>query len=168
MPDKPFPLTGQNTDQLVNSLMRIINDLFDSSIGAARVGDVFEIDASNDDVLTLKLADAGGLEKSSGTLQIMLNATSPGLTLSSSGISVKVRASYGINLDANGLALKKQDHEAAAAAVSAISAGAGADSIDRAAFNTALGTLVTEINAIKTTLNNLLAKLETAEILKTS
>ena len=65
-------------------------------------------------------------------------------------------------------AVKQQLHEADVAAVSAISAASGADSIDRAALNTALGTLVTEVNALKTKINNILSKLESAEILAAS
>jgi hypothetical protein len=66
------------------------------------------------------------------------------------------------------VALKQQSHEPDAAAVSAITADTGSDHINRTTFNTALGTLVSEINGIKTTLNNLLAKLETAEVLASS
>ena len=51
-------------------------------------------------------------------------------------------------------------HEPDAAAVSSLSLAAGTGTVNRTAFNTALGTLTTEINAIKTTLNNLLSKLE--------
>ena len=50
----------------------------------------------------------------------------------------------------------QQPYIAPAAAVSAISTSAGTDTIDKAAFDTALGTLVTEINAIKDVLNALL------------
>lgn len=65
-------------------------------------------------------------------------------------------------------AVKQQSHLADASAVSAVTCGSGSDHIDLTAFNTSLGTLVTEINAIKTVLNNLIAKLETAEILSSS
>ena len=50
----------------------------------------------------------------------------------------------------------QQPYIAPAVAVSAISTSAGTDTIDKAAFDTALGTLVTEINAIKDVLNALL------------
>jgi hypothetical protein len=61
----------------------------------------------------------------------------------------------------NLVSVAPQAAEADAGAASAISLAAGADHVDRAAFNTALGTLVSEINGIRTTLNNLLAKLRT-------
>lgn len=50
----------------------------------------------------------------------------------------------------------QQLYIAPAVAVSAISTSAGTDTIDKAAFDIALGTLVTEINAIKDVLNALL------------
>jgi hypothetical protein len=61
----------------------------------------------------------------------------------------------------------QQAAEADAAAVSSISLDSGSDSVDRAAFNTSLGTLVSEINALKTTVNSLLAKLRTHGIIAT-
>ena len=61
----------------------------------------------------------------------------------------------------------QQAAESDASAVSAISLGAGADTVDRTTFNTDLTTLVTEINAIRTTLNNLLAKLRTHGLIDT-
>jgi hypothetical protein len=83
-------------------------------------------------------------------------------------VAVKIKAAYGIDVDADGLKLKQQSHIADAAAVSALSLVAGADTVDMAAFNTALGTLVTEINAIKTAVNTILTNMEGAEINATS
>ena len=51
--------------------------------------------------------------------------------------------------------------EADVAAVSAVTVTAGANTIDIAATNTTLATMVNEINAIRTKLNNLLAKVRT-------
>jgi len=79
-------------------------------------------------------------------------------------VAVKIKANYGIDVDVDGLKLKKQSHIADASAVSSLSLAAGADTVDMAAFNTALGTLVTEINAIKTVVNTILANMEGAEI----
>ena len=50
----------------------------------------------------------------------------------------------------------QQAYISPAVAISAISTSAGTDTIDKAAFDTALGTLVTEINAVKDVLNALL------------
>jgi len=79
-------------------------------------------------------------------------------------VAVKIKANYGIDVDVDGLKLKQQSHIADAAAVSALSLAAGADTVDMAAFNTALGTLVTQINAIKDVVNSILTNLENAEI----
>jgi hypothetical protein len=170
MPEKPFPITGENTDQLVAALMRIIDELFTNTIGAAQVGDVFTINAL-DDILTLKVLDSGGLEKSSGYLKIKLNAT-PGLVLSTGGLAVKVRATYGLTLDANGLALKQQAHEVNASAAHAITdpadTPASADALrDDLVINT-IPAIEAALNALGTKVNNILTKLETAEILASS
>lgn len=61
----------------------------------------------------------------------------------------------------------QQAAELDAAAISAIAAGVGADTIDLAAFNASLTTLVNEINALRTTLNNILAKLRTHGLIDT-
>jgi hypothetical protein len=72
-----------------------------------------------------------------------------------------------VKCQANQVIGARQTAEADAGAVSAISLGTGSDQVDRATFNTNLTTLVTEINAIKTTLNNLLAKLRTHGLIAT-
>jgi hypothetical protein len=171
MPEKPFPLTGENTDQLVAALMRIIDELFTNTIGAAQVGDVFTINAS-DDVLTLTVSDSGGLQKSSKALKIKLDATAPGLVLSTGGLAVKVRASYGLTLDANGLALQKQTHEANASAAHTITAPADtpatADALRDDLVTNTIPSIEAALNALGTKYNNLLTKLETAEILASS
>ena len=61
----------------------------------------------------------------------------------------------------------QQAAESDAAAISAISLGAGADTVDRTTFNNDLTTLVTEINTLRTTLNSLLAKLRTHGLIDT-
>lgn len=82
-------------------------------------------------------------------------------------VNVKTRANYGLNLDTHGLALKKQAAEPDAGVVGSVEIVAGTDAIDLADANTKIATMVGEINAIKTTLNNLLAKLRTAEVINT-
>ena len=79
-------------------------------------------------------------------------------------VAVKIKASYGIDVDADGLKLKKQSHIADASAVSSLSLAAGADTVDMAAFNTELTTMVTQINAVKNVVNTILTNMEGAEI----
>lgn len=83
-------------------------------------------------------------------------------------LTVKLKAGFGIDVDADGLKLKRQSHLPDAVAVSSITLNSGADTVDRAAFNTALSSLVSEVNDIKDVLNNLIARLESAEILALS
>lgn len=81
--------------------------------------------------------------------------------------SINVPAGQGYQVGGTQVVGGQQVAEGDVAAVSAIAAGAGADTIDLANLNIDLGTLVTEINAIKTTLNNLLAKLRTHGLIDT-
>ncbi len=78
-------------------------------------------------------------------------------------VNIKVRDGFGINLTINGLALKKQVAEVDVAAVNSITAIAGSDALNMADLNTKLATLVSEINLIKTKVNNTLAKARLAE-----
>ena len=61
--------------------------------------------------------------------------------------------------------LEKVATGADAVAVSAIALNAGADSVDRAAFNIALTTLVTEINALKTVINNIWDQIQATNLM---
>jgi hypothetical protein len=175
--DVPYPINATDPAQAIKQMKQLMDELFQERLAGATVGDVFQVGA--DDVLTLR--EGVGLEKASSTLAVkpktsggvLVDANgvavqpSPdkGLALEAAGLYVKLKASYGIAVDADGLKLKKQLAEADAGAVSAISVGAGIDTIALATFNTALTGLVTEINSIKTTLNNVIAKLEAAEVL---
>lgn len=123
------------------------------------------ISVSKAGVATIRKPDYGIDCDSEGLL--LLVEADKGLSLSAAGLAVLLEVNKGLTVSAAGLALKQQAVENDAAAVSAISVDAGTNQIDRAAFNTALTTLVSEINGIKTTLNNLLAKLRTAEIIDT-
>lgn len=179
MADVPYPITSENPKEAIKQMKQLMDELYQERLAGAVVGDVFAV--GDDDVLTLQLSDAGGLQKTASELEVkaktggavsvdangvaVVPSPDKGLALESTGLYVKLKADYGIEVDSTGLQLKKQLAEADVAAVSAISAGAGADTIDLAAFNTALGTLVTEINAIKTKVNNIITKLEAAEIL---
>jgi len=77
--------------------------------------------------------------------------------------AVKRKAGYGIDADADGLKLKQQAAISDASAISAMTLDTGADHVDRAGFNTKLGTLKTEIDAIKDTLNGVIHALEALE-----
>ena len=216
MPDQPFPLSAKDLNELIQQTKLLMDDLYQGRIAGSVLGDVFGMDQN--DVLTLTLASAGGLEKIDGEVYVKIKSTG-GMQVTSDGLSIKCKVGGGAATDVDGLyvsgaavnnfqtidcpagtdpvattstdtlnlavgygltvtgdsgtktvtfSVKQQAHIADAVAVSAVTCGAGADSIDRTAFNASLGTLVTEINAIKTVLNTLLARIETAEILASS
>jgi len=77
--------------------------------------------------------------------------------------AVKRKADHGIDADGDGLKLKQQAAISDASAISAMTLDTGADHVDRAGFNTKLGTLKTEIDAIKDTLNGVIHALEALE-----
>jgi hypothetical protein len=101
-----------------------------------------------------------------------------GLVQITGGTANEITVGTGLQIASSILKIKPQAAEANltadAAAVSALDTGTGTDHINKAAFDTALGTLVTEVNALKdeingtiTKLNNVLAKLRLAEVLNT-
>ena len=71
-------------------------------------------------------------------------------------------------LQDTGFGLNQADVVSDAGTISSVTVGAGANLINRADLNTSFTTLTTEINALKTQLNSLLANLRTAGLLKTS
>lgn len=81
--------------------------------------------------------------------------------------SINIPTGQGYNVNGTKVVGNQQAAESDAGAITAISVSAGADTIDLTTFNTDLGTLVTEIGAIRTTLNNLLAKLRTHGLIDT-
>jgi hypothetical protein len=215
MPDVPYPITAENSEDLKRQIWELIREIFEERIGGLNLGDIFE---DSGGVLTLRLTDStSGLQKVANALQVKVKAAG-GLESTSTGLAAKLKSAGGIDVDSSGLyvssshygfgtfdcpagsdpvadvpndtltltatkgltitgdsatdsisfSVKQQAHEAGVAAVSAISAASGADSIDRAALNLAFGTLVTEVNALKTKINNILSKLESAEILAAS
>lgn len=88
------------------------------------------------------------------------------VTIDDSG-NVNIPTTAGYQVNSIQVLTDQQAAEADAAAISAISLAAGSDTVNRAAFNTDLATLVGEISALGTTLNNLLAKLRTHGIIAT-
>lgn len=170
MPDTPFPVQGNDVNETLRRMQQIIEDMYEERIGGASLGDVFEV--GDDDVLALRLADEGGLEKSDNELQVKASTTggiavdengvavdpktNGGITVDADGVSVKVKTDGGLALDANGLYVTNplviQTHEA--------DAETAHSTADFAGVNTAL-------NALGTKINNILKKLEDANILGT-
>lgn len=88
------------------------------------------------------------------------------LTIKDGG-DVSIPTGKGYQVNDIQVVTNQQAAESNAAAVSAISMTAGANTIDITTVDADLATLVTEINAIRTTLNNLLAKLRTHGLIDT-
>lgn len=146
MPSNPYPLDAKDFEELRRKLGIQLEELYENRVAGAIVGDVFNV--GDDDILSLNVG--AGLQKVDNE------------------VSVKVRDGYGIVASASGIYLKRQVHEADASAVSAVTLTAGTDQVDIAACNSSLSTLVSQVNNAITTLNNLIVKLENAEIFASS
>lgn len=86
-----------------------------------------------------------------------------GISVDAGGVAVVLKPAGGIDVDATGLHLVQQATLTPASAISAISLGAGGDTVDRATFNTDLAAMRTELNAFKTKINDIITKLENGE-----
>jgi len=152
-----FGSDGVRKDQVVT-----ISDL-ETLLQAGTAIEVSYSEATNTWTVTVQIKADNGLAADANGIFVKIKNDN-GLAADASGIFVKRKTDYGIDVDADGLKLLKQSHIADAAAVSSLTLNAGTDQVDRAAFNTALGTLVTEINAIKNVVNSILLNLENAKI----
>jgi hypothetical protein len=106
--------------------------------------------------MAMGLVDTDALRRDQALLEIIAGN---GITVTDNGdgtvtIAAVVRAGYGINLDANGLALKKQAHETDVSTTYDVTGG---DTVSQVSVESALNELGTKIN-------NILAKLESAEV----
>lgn len=101
MPYIPYPITAESTEELKAQLYEMLRQLFEDKIGGLDLGDVF---LNSGDILSLRLATSGGLEKSSNELQVKIDADG-GLTTSSSGAAIVCKASGGLATDSSGLYL---------------------------------------------------------------
>ncbi|OPY11331.1 MAG: hypothetical protein A4E67_00229 [Syntrophaceae bacterium PtaB.Bin038] len=139
--------------------------------------------------LNIKLSQTGGLQVGSTTglsiklatnsgLQVDINGTSilldsnPGLELGTGGIKVKLKSGYGIDVDSDGLKLKRQAHEADASTSHTITdpadSPASADALRDDLVANTIPSIESALNSLGTKINNILAKLETAEVLASS
>lgn len=100
MPDTPYPITSDDPKQAIKQMKQLVDELFQERVAGTLIGDVFQ--AGDDDVLTLNVASAGGLEKSSSALTVKTK-TAGGLEKSSDGVSAK--AGQGITVDATGISV---------------------------------------------------------------
>jgi len=77
----PFPITGDNWEDMKPAIMELFRDLYENRIGGAMVWDVFEVSG---DTLQIKLAPGSGLYKAGGMLSIDVD------TIGTNGAVMKV------------------------------------------------------------------------------
>jgi hypothetical protein len=155
---------GINTKKLQNSLV-LLDDSGNVALPNAAYLSTDEVRARDGD--GLKLYDDGGngiFVEDGGYVGVGILVPTEKLDVDGD-INIPTGQSY--KVAGTQVLTNQQAAEADAAAVSAISLAAGTDQVNRTAFNTSLATLVTEVNAIKTVLNSLLAKLRTHGIIDT-
>lgn len=97
MAQVPYPISADNVEALRSQVYELIRKVYEDRIGGLSLGDVFE---DSGDVLTLSTGTS--LAKTSGTLDVSLNATG-GLQSTATGLSVKPKTAGGLATDANGL-----------------------------------------------------------------
>ena len=155
------------TGQLQVSEAPTLSDhvLREADIGGL-VGDVSGPGASTDNAVARWDAASGQILQNSvviiddsGNISGVVDLTATGDLKLSTGKALKVNSIQVVS--------DQQAAEADVAAVSAVTVTAGAQTIDITATDATLATMVTEINAIKTKLNNLLAKLRTHGLIAT-
>jgi len=151
-----------------------------SSTGGLQVGGTSGI--------SIKLASNSGLQVDINGISILLD-TNPGLQLGAGGIKLKVyadhglaldanglsvalKSGYGIDVDADGLKLKKQAHEADASTSHTITdpadSPASADALRDDLVANTIPSIESALNSLGTKINNILAKLEAAEVVASS
>ena len=102
MANVPFPLTGENIEDMRFQTFELIRQVFEEKIGGAELGDVFSIPG---DVLTLVLASPSGLTKSGNKLAIEPLSTG-GMQIASTGLSIKIVSTGGLETTASGIGIK--------------------------------------------------------------
>jgi hypothetical protein len=144
----PNKLSAQSLEELQRQLNFIIHDIYgklDEALGLDNRGSVTPLRLGG---LGEDVSDFSGLIKISdgGTKEVTV------------GTGLEITASEVLQIDA-------QTAELDVGTVTGVSADTGLDPIDRTTFNANLSTMITQINAIGTKLNNLLAKLRLSNII---
>lgn len=156
---------GQNADMHGGRITNLQSGSRDKeALSTNNVGD--ELVYLDNNILTVRVKADQGLDHDASGLFVEIKADE-GIGVSSDGISTKRKTGYGIDCDTDGLKLKQQPAIGNPSAVTAVVAGAGADTIDMAGLNTDLATLATEINALKDVVQDILDALRLGEEIAT-
>ncbi len=100
MPDVPYPITAENSEDLKRQIWELIREIFEERIGGLNIGDVF-VDSGG--VLTLNLtASTSGLQKIANALQVEVK-TAGGLQATSTGLAAKLKSAGGLDVDSGGV-----------------------------------------------------------------
>lgn len=76
------------------------------------------------------------------------------------GATAQITVGTGLEISSNVLQLKAEAHEADPVALTSFTASAGSDHVDIADLNTKIGVLLTELEAQRVVITNILSKLE--------
>ena len=100
MPDVPYPITAENSEDLKRQVWELIREIFEERIGGLNMGDIFE---DSGGVLTLRLGSSNPcLQKVANALQLEVKAVG-GLQATSTGVAAKLKTAGGIDVDSSGL-----------------------------------------------------------------
>jgi len=97
----PYPIGEvKSLEEALSKIQQYFDEMYQERLGGALVGDVFQV--GDDEILSLKISPAGGLEKTSSQLSIKPDPTGA-ISLSANGLSVKTKPIGGLNHDIDGL-----------------------------------------------------------------
>lgn len=99
MPDVPYPITAENSEDLKRQVYELIREIIEERIGGLTLGDVF---SNEGDVLTLRLGTNPCLQKVANQLQLEVK-TGGGLQATSTGVAAKLKTGGGLDVDTGGL-----------------------------------------------------------------
>ena len=100
MSDVPYPINTNDPRQAVRQMRQVIDELFQERLAGATVGDVFEV--GENDVLTLRLSDTGGLQKTASELEVKTSSTGA-ITSNADGLTLVAKPTGGLSFAATGV-----------------------------------------------------------------
>ncbi len=146
---QPNPIAATTTEELVRILNYLVKDIY-SNLDTA-----LQLDGKG----VIVRLNLGGLGKDVSAFD--------GLVRITGGISSAITVGAGLEIASAVLKVKQQAVEADVAAITALTIPTGVDHVNLASFQTLVNTMITEMNAVKTKVNNILAKLRLSEELAT-
>ncbi len=146
---QPNPIAATTIEELVRVLNYLVKDIY------ANLDTALQLDGKG----VIVRLNLGGLGKDVSGFDGLIQITG--------GTSSAVTVGTGLEIASAVLKVKQQAVEADVAAISALTIPAGANTLNLASFQTLIDTMITEMNAVKTKVNNILAKLRLSEELAT-